>query len=113
MNSPDLRARCISKEIRLSIVRTREGLQSSYYERRSIQRILHRVSLLVGCLSQLANSAARTSSENIPSLHIRAFSITTYACNPYPPRPLVGTMAKQIKLFLIRHGETVDNVAQV
>jgi hypothetical protein len=28
-------------------------------------------------------------------------------------RPSPGVMAKQVTLFLIRHGETVDNVAQV
>jgi len=27
--------------------------------------------------------------------------------------PYVGTMARSMRLFLIRHGETVDNVAQL
>lgn len=42
--------------------------------------------------------------------------IATHASPQRQPRPPMGnalTMVRQVRLFLIRHGETVDNVAQV
>jgi len=40
-------------------------------------------------------------------------STAAHAFATHRPRPPSGVMAKRLTLFLIRHGETVDNVAQV
>jgi hypothetical protein len=68
---------------------------------------------------KLSHHSANTDphNENEPrsflELCLSLHSLSIYEARRRFTTPFVGTMARSMRLFLIRHGETVDNVAQL